>query len=241
MTEFDKTEWINDESAREFIENSDSYIQDREGLFTLLKSFYKYYLSNSGVKSIKVMDMVCGDGRVTQELLMMDNKLSATLVDGSEEMLKNAKKRLKSYPELNYVQSTFQELIENNNLNLKFDLIVSSLAIHHLLTDDKRLLFKYIYNHLNLGGFFLNIDVVRANADTLEEWYLILWKEWIKKKETNYNNSTSYSHIPQKYKNNPDNHPDKLSDQLDMLESSGFKNVDCYYKYGIFSIYGGQR
>jgi len=242
MTEFEKTEWVSDESAREFIENSDSYVQDRKQLFKILKSFYIHYLgSNCDDKTVTIMDLGCGDGRVTQELLKVDKNLRGTLVDGSGEMLKNAKKRLKYYAELSYFQSTFQELIESDNLNLNFDFIVSSLAIHHLSANYKKLLFKYIYNHLNSGGFFLNIDLVQATSDSLEEWYLNLWKEWIQEKENKNKISPSFSRIPQKYKNNPDNHPDKLQDQLNMLESTGFKNVDCYYKYGVFSIYGGQK
>ncbi len=53
--------------------------------------------------------------------------------------------------------------------------------------------------------------------------------------------SESFQHIPDQYKNNPDNNPDTLENQLKSLKSAGFNNVDCYYKYGIFSVYGGQK
>ncbi|NOY65253.1 MAG: class I SAM-dependent methyltransferase, partial [Nitrospirae bacterium] len=32
-----------------------------------------------------------------------------------------------------------------------------------------------------------------------------------------------------------------LEAQLDALRETGFKEVDCYYKYGVFAIYGGRR
>jgi tRNA (cmo5U34)-methyltransferase len=32
-----------------------------------------------------------------------------------------------------------------------------------------------------------------------------------------------------------------MSDQLTSLEEIGFKEVDCYYKYGVFAIFGGRR
>ena len=47
--------------------------------------------------------------------------------------------------------------------------------------------------------------------------------------------------VPQRYKHNPDNHPDSLRDQLAMLEAAGFTAVDCYYKFGIFAMFGGQK
>jgi len=242
MDQFAKSEWNKEESAREFIENADMYILDRKRLFKILKSLYKYFLmKNIKYRPKKVLDLGCGDGRITQELLKADEKLDATLVDGSTEMLVHAKNRLKSYSELKYIHSTFHDLVNNDLLSVDFDFVVSSLAIHHLPVEDKRNLFKYIYNHLNSGGIFLNVDVVRAPSSDLEEWYLELWREWIIENEMKMELSESFQHIPDQYKNNPDNHPDLLEEQLSTLKSTGFKTVDCHYKYGIFSIYSGQK
>jgi tRNA (cmo5U34)-methyltransferase len=242
MDEFEKSEWINYESVKEFIDNSDSYILNRKRLLTILKSFYlNLIVKNLPDKPVNILDLGCGDGRVTQELLRVDKSLNCTLVDGSAEMIKNAKKRLNMYPELNFIQSTFQKMMNEHKFPVKFDFIVSSLAIHHLNMNDKKLLFKYVYNQLNPGGSFLNMDVIRAPSEFLEEWYLILWKEWILENQNEEDVSTGYIHIPDQYKDNHDNHPDKLEDQLYELKSAGFKNVDCYYQYGIFSIYGGQK
>ncbi len=40
---------------------------------------------------------------------------------------------------------------------------------------------------------------------------------------------------------NPDNIPDTLESQLEALKDIGFNNVDCFYKYGIFALFGGSR
>ncbi len=155
-------------------------------------------------------------------------------------MIENAKKRLKSYPALKFMQTTFHELI-NSNLFENFDFIVSSLAIHHLQKDEKKILWEYVYNHLNSGGFFLNIDVIRAPTENLKNWYLQLLKEWIVENETKMEHLESFQNIPDQYKNNPDNNPDTMESQLNLLKSTGFKNVDGYYKYGIFSVYGRHK
>jgi tRNA (cmo5U34)-methyltransferase len=237
---FEKSEWIKRRSAQEFIENADFYILERKRLLKIMKSLFKHFIIvNIKNREIKVLDLGCGDGILTHELLKTNKNLQATLVDGSSEMLENARKRLISYPNLDYIQNTFQELIKNDLT--KFDFIVSSLAVHHLSLDQKKSLYKYIHDHLNGNGFFLNIDVVKAPSPDLEEWYLALWKEWIKEKEIENEISESFVQVPEKYKNNPDNHPDTLKEQLDFLSAIGYKNVDCYYKYGIFSVFGGQR
>lgn len=240
MSEFKESKWKNRYAALEFIENADMYILERQRLFTIMRSLYKHFLPDNN-QTIKVLELGCGDGIVTHELLKVDANLEGTLIDGSSEMIENAKKRLKSYPGLKFIRTTFQELVNNDLLSENFDFVVSSLAIHHLQEDEKKIFFEYVYNHLNSKGFFLNIDVVRAPTESLENWYLKLWKEWIIENEIKMGSSESFQHLPDQYKNNQDNNPDTLENQLKSLRSVGFKNVDCYYKYGIFSIYGGQK
>lgn len=240
MPKFEKSEWTESKHVQDFVENADIYILERHRLLRIVKSFYKYFLKKYN-RPIKVLDLGCGDGALTNELMKIDDQIEATLVDGSSEMLKIAQERLKSFVSLEFIQQTFQNLLKNSILNTDYDLVVSSLAIHHLSSEDKRSLFRFIYSHLNEYGFFLCIDVVRAPTETLEDWYRQLWREWIAENELKIGSEESFQHIPQQYKNNPDNHPDTLEKQLNALKSVGFNLVDCYYKYGIFSIFGGEK
>jgi len=247
MSKFEKSEWAEREHAKEFMENADIYILERKRLFTILRSFYRYFLGNNPSKRpVKVLDLGCGNAALTMELLKEDNKINATLVDGSLEMLENARENLSDYPNMNFIHKTFQELLEkglqdDDGLPCDFDFVVSSLAIHHLHTEEKKSLFQYLYDHLESGGFFLNIETVKAPTDELESWYRVLWSEWIGENQVKLDVKKNFEYLPEQYKDNPDNHPDKLQMQLNALESAGFSQVDCYYKYGIFSIYGGMK
>ena len=247
MSKFEKSEWAEDKHAKEFMENADIYILERKRLFEILKSFYTHFLGEkANQRPIKVLDLGCGDGALTLELLKKDPKIKATLIDGSAEMLNNARKQLESYEGFIFIQKTFQELLEdeskgNDIIADEFDFVISSLAIHHLHTKEKEDLFGYIHEHLNSGGFFLNIETVKAPTDELESWYRVLWGEWIQKNQINMGVQESFEYLPEQYKNNPDNHPDTLNIQLNALKSVGFQQVDCYYKYGIFAIFGGEK
>lgn len=242
MTNFDQSEWKDSENVQEFVENADNYILERERQFKILGSFYNHYLKKKDDKiSLKVLDLGSGSGRVTAEILKIDENAEVFLVDGSSEMLETAKSHLEYGNNMHLINKTFQDLIITDNFSADFDLIISSLAIHHLSKEEKYTMFKYIYNHLVDGGFFINMEVILPLSPSLEEWYLILWKEWIQENEIKLGLEESFQHIPVKYKNNPDNHPNSLGYQLDALKRIGFKNVDCHYKYGIFTMYGGER
>ena len=47
--------------------------------------------------------------------------------------------------------------------------------------------------------------------------------------------------IPSLYKNNLDDRPSGLWDQLQALCRCGFRDVDCFYKYSIFAVFGGTK
>ena len=107
--------------------------------------------------------------------------------------------------------------------------------------NEKKSLFEYIYSRLNNGGYFVNIDVVFSPTESLEGWYLLLWKEHIREVQTRLKLEGNYEDIVERYRSNKDNQPDTLTAQLKALKSVGFKEVDCFYKYGIFTIFGGKK
>ena len=238
MSDFNSSQWADSEFSQEYRDYANDYIPERFKQIEMVKSLYKHFLESTRICS--VLDLGCGDGLIMHQLLKVDDSIDATLVDGSLEMHEAAKERLAGFERVQFVQASFQNLLTEDRLQTTFDFILSSFAIHHLETDEKKALYQYIYRHLNWAGFFLNIDVVLGPTQDLEAWYLSLWTEWI---DANVDSpqKPDLLPIPQQYKDNPDNLPDTLSLQLQTLETIGFKNVDCYYKYGIFTIFGGSK
>ena len=238
MSDFDASQWAESEFSQEYRDFANDYLPERFKLIEIFKSFFRHFMHE--VDAPRVLDLGCGDGLVVHELMKSDDRIRATLVDGFSEMLESAKKRLAGFDTVQFVQASFQDLLEDDRLQSNFDFILSSFAIHHLETQEKRALYGYIYQHLSADGFFLNIDVVRGPTQDLEDWYLSLWTEWI---DANVDSARKPDllPIPQQYKDNPDNLPDTLWSQLEALQAIGFKNVDCFYKCGIFTMFGGKR
>ena len=241
MTDFNQSNWAKAEFSKQYVENADIYIVERRRMFDILKSFYRHYLADR--PDCRMLDIGCGDGIVTSEILKTRSSITAVLIDASENMLSQARERLKGYQSIDFLKSSFQETIRNNIISdQEFDFIVSSMAIHHLATDEKKSLFKGIYRWLRSGGYFVNIDVVLAPSESLDKWYMKAWQEWMDEKKISMGIEDDPSqNIVQRYKNNDDNNPDTLDGQINALKEIGFKDVDCFYKYGIFTMFGGKK
>lgn len=233
---YEKSEWVDTRFVQEYVDNAEGFILERRRLLGIMKSFSSRFIKKQGRS--RVLDLGCGDGILSRELLQANENIALTLLDGSEEMLETAKGLLRGRGNPVFIRSTFQEVIDGRTGLGEYEFIVSSLAIHHLTFEEKKGLFKKICSVLARGGAFLNIDVVAA-APGLESWYLELWETWIAEKERLVPVNKSQQGISKKYKANHDNLPDTLETQLGLLKEAGFKDVDCFYKYGIFTVFGG--
>jgi tRNA (cmo5U34)-methyltransferase len=238
MANFDQSRWADSKFSQAYRQEADSYIPWRRLFIESAISLQQCYLSQR--IQPKVLDLGCGDGLFIEELLKSAPELEAVLVDGSKEMLEAARERLSSQSKIQYIQADFQQLIDGDMFSRDFDFIFSSLAIHHLDFRDKVKLYGFIHDQLKPGGYLVIFDVVLSPSEELERWYLILWSEWLENNPGPTNRERTLP-LPQRYKKNKDNQPDTLKSQLEALEKIGFQEVDCYCKYGIFSLFGGKK
>lgn len=236
MTQFETSRWAESEFSQNYRDAANIFLPFRSQFIEMTKSFFEHFISKN--TQAKVLDLGCGDGLFIQELLKSFTPAKVQLVDGSNEMLDAAKERLGEQDNLYFSQANFQELLSKDPINEIFDFIFSSLAIHHLLFEEKRNLYDYIYNHLSTGGCFVHYDVVVPPSEKIESCYLSIWRQWIKDHPAIEKYKELIS-IPEQYKNNKDNVPDTLDSQLRVMKEIGFKDVDCYFKYGIFTLFGG--
>ncbi len=240
MTDFNNTRWADKGFANQYIDNADIYIVERQRMFGIMRSCISRFIA--GKKRVRILDLGCGDGIVTANILDVNNSISATLVDASADMLKKAKGRFKDSENIDYIRATFQEVIEDGLPEKDYDIVVSSMAIHHLTMNEKLSFFKAINAHLRSGGHFINIDVVLPPTGELDAWYMKLWEEWMDEKRAELKAFDEPScDVIARYKNGAENQPDTLDDQIRALKAAGFSDVDCYYKYGIFAVYGGVK
>ncbi|SPD73433.1 SAM-dependent methyltransferase, type 12 [uncultured Desulfobacterium sp.] len=238
MSNFEESRWADKDFSQGYRDDADIILPFRVQFIEISISLYEHFISQN--PQAKVMDLGCGDGLFIQELTKSSKPLKITLVDGSAEMLAAAKRRLSGQDGTCFIKASFQQLLANDLLDENFDFIYSSLAMHHLTFDEKKKVYAYIYEHLIPDGWFIHYDVALPPSDNLEKWYLSLWRKWIKRHSSKERQEQLLT-VPDQYKDNPDNVPDTLGSQLKILKDVGFINVDCFYKYGLFSLFGGSK
>jgi tRNA (cmo5U34)-methyltransferase len=178
-----------------------------------------------------MIDLGCGTGTISKSVKDVFPNVTSTCVDIAEKMLLIAKEKIngKVVP----IQADFNRF----EFPDKYDLVVSSLALHHLENDaDKLCFYKKIYSAMNDGGIFINIDVVLGSDDSLQKLYMEKWKGFMSK-------NVSAEEIEDKWLKNyyMEDRPAKLITHLEMLKECGFPCVDVLYKYFNYAVYTGKK
>jgi tRNA (cmo5U34)-methyltransferase len=237
MSEFENSNWTRPEYSRDYRETADRIIPERQTLLLIAASFYRNTIRDGRKK--RILDLGCGDGILGQILAQQDAHAEIVLADGSAEMLASARQRLSGNRNTEFSQTTFKEVISGAFHPAPFDFIGSAFAIHHLVMPDKARLFKAVYELLNPGGCFLIIDA--AESERFTEWYYAIWREWILAHEENTKPAESEADVPVRARAKPENHYDPLKTQMNALADAGFGDVECHYKFGMFTVFGGRK
>lgn len=172
--------------------------------------------------AIDVLDLGAGTGLFSKHVLGKYPNAKFILYDLAEKMLGVARKRFeKNARQFRYTVGDYRKIHGEQ----EYDLIISSLSIHHLEDEEKRELFGRIYALLRVGGIFLNVDQIRGETDYLRELY---WNHWLTQvRRAGFSEERIQESIGRRI---PYDRDALLADQLHWLKDSGFGNVDCVYK-----------
>jgi tRNA (cmo5U34)-methyltransferase len=109
------------------------------------------------VNASSVLDLGIGTGETAAAVMQIQPHARLTGVDMSAGMLAVAATRLAQQAHVELLVGKLQDRLPEG----EFDLVVSSLAVHHLSRSQKRRLFGRIQEKLQPGGCFVMADIVR--------------------------------------------------------------------------------
>ena len=162
----------------------------------------------------RVLDAACGTGDLAVEALRAGG--AVTGLDFSPAMLDAARTRFAGRPDVEIVDHNFNAALPDIG---SFDVVVSAFAIHHCSHDRKRALYAEVFERLEPGGVFLNLEHVDSATPELHEAFL----QAIAADE------------------DPSNKLTAVETQLQWLREIGFEQVDCHWKWREMALLAGEK
>jgi tRNA (cmo5U34)-methyltransferase len=207
--------WTSNEHARDYLARADSISHRQEGESALLEFIPP--------ATPRILDVGTGDGRLLT--LVRTNLVrceypdtEAIAIDFSPTMLEAARQRFSADSSVSVIAHNLDEPLPALG---KFDAVISSFAIHHLIHERKRALYAEIFRLLNSGGVFCNLEHVASPTSQLHEEFMLALGQSVETED-------------------PSNKLLDLETQLGWLRELGFTDVDCHWKWRELALLVGR-
>lgn len=179
---------------------------------------------------IRALDIGSGTGVIANLILTTFPNAAVTAMDGAAEMLAIAEKSAGRNAER---LKPLVGLFPDTDIGGPFDLVVSSLAFHHLDDHDKRAGLKRIFDALQPGGSILLRDYVLGATSAINDRYQALWREFVQ--------SHGYDDMSWFDDHSKSDKPATITDQLAWLNDAGFEDVACHWQHMNYALLGGRK
>ncbi len=193
--------WSSAEHALDYLGRADSIPHRVEGESTLLE-----FLPPNPTR---ILDIGSGGGRLLGLVKAARPDSGFVALDFSPTMLEALRNRFAQDKKVRVVAHDLSEPLPELG---KFSAVVSCFAIHHLRHERKRALYQEIFERLDPGGVFCNLEHVASPTAPLHHQFLA-------KLDISPENE------------DPSNKLLDLHAQLLWLRDIGFEDVDCHWKW----------
>lgn len=204
-------QWTRPEHALEYLSRLVSIPHRQEGEATLVSEVPR--------SAKRILDLGCGDGHLLNLLLAHCGQASGVGLDFSATMLGKARERFASNENVQLVEHNMDGPLPDLG---RFDVVASSFAIHHCSHERKRGIYQEVWDRLEPGGLFCNLEHVASPNDRVHQRFL---------QEMNIRPEDD----------DPSNQLLAAEDQLGWLREIGFADVDCYWKWRELALLIGRK
>lgn len=167
----------------------------------------------------RALDLGCGNGHLLSLILARYPQATGVGLDFSPTMLEQSRQRFQGDGRVTLVE-------HNMDLPLpalgRFDAVVSSFAIHHCSDQRKREIYAEIWEMLEPGGVFCNLEHVASPDREIHLRFLQAMKI-------------------DPVDEDPSNILLDVGTQLTWLREIGFVEVDCFWKWRELALLAGRR
>ncbi|HEY6903015.1 MAG TPA: class I SAM-dependent methyltransferase [Candidatus Acidoferrales bacterium] len=201
--------WSTAEHSLDYLRRADSIPHRSEGESVLIEFV--------PVSAKTILDLGTGAGRLISLLKPLRPAAEFVGLDFSPTMLAAARDAFRNDRSVTIVAHDFDAPLP---LMGRFDAVISSFAIHHLIHERKRALYQQIFEILAPNGVFCNLEHVASVSPRMHAQFL----EAISTPDED-----------------PSNKLLDLETQLRWLREIGFDDVDCHWKWRELALFAGVK
>ena len=195
-----------------------------------------------------VLDLCCGEGRLSREYLRRHEDSRVTVLDSSAKMLAISAERLRPFgSRYDQVQANIEDLSWRTGVS--YGGVMTSLAVHHLDGKGKQALYRDVHEMLVPGGVLVMADIVEPAGASTRRLAGDHWDEAVlRASEQHFGGDeaavvfeeTEWNHYRLE---NPDpvDKPSTVVQHLDWLRAAGFVEVDLAWMYAGHGLFTAKR
>lgn len=181
----------------------------------------------------ELLDIGCGAGNYTLNMLGKIPNLNCTLNDLSMPMLERAKERVTA--QTNGKVSILHDDMRNLDLpDRHFDIVLAAATFHHLRSDaDWEFVFTKIYKALKPGGSLWISDLVSHDSAAISQLFEQKYRAYLENSGGEAYAQKVFDYIAY------EDTPRSLNYQLALLKKVGFQMTEVLHKHSNFAAFGG--
>jgi tRNA (cmo5U34)-methyltransferase len=236
-----KEGWLNPEAAENYARTVELMVPQRKEILSIISRL----AIELGSANPKIIDLGCGLGDVTAEIVKLKPDVEVLMLDFSDEMIRRSSERFRDNKNITVVKQDLNQGISGITDEKEFDAVVSCFALHHLEFENRIKLYSDIHAILKERGLFINGDLFKEDSPIIDQWEFdnnisalaVMLKEKLGQEwtfdELKLNRLDNALKMGDK--------PGTLWDMFHDMKTAGFGYVDCLWKSGNFAIMAATR
>jgi tRNA (cmo5U34)-methyltransferase len=227
------TGWENDDTTV-FVTYADAFVPRRAEQFAVIGALAR------AAPGHRVLELGCGDGRLTEALLRALPGTHLTAIDAAPEMLGLARGRLAPFAgRAELRRSRIEDA--GNWAPGGYGAVVTSLAMHHLDDPAKQAAYRDIATALCPGGAFVLADMFRPTGDPALALAAEQWDAEVRHAGQAASDAFTQAQWNTFRFPDPVDMPATIRDHLHWLEQTGFTEIDVAWAYAGHAVLHARR
>jgi tRNA (cmo5U34)-methyltransferase len=191
----------------------------------------------------RFLDLGSGDGVMSELVLEVEPHAEPVLVDFSEPMLRRAERRMaRASGPWQAIPGDLSDPGWRIGLPAgRYSAAISAFAIHHLPAARKRALFAELFELLEPGAIFVNMDYVAVAGPLAGLFDEQMVTNAIEAEHRRNGRRTDEQVARELVDDGEEDRPDSVEDQVRWLGDAGFEGAEVHFKWAEAAVFGAVK